>query len=82
MLRQTHILRLRDRGRAGGSGEGGVRGGRGLPPLMGMGVMGVVSVVGARAGVCTVHGSAASGRLRVTSAALLPLPVFQQRHLR
>lgn len=82
MLRQTHFLRLRDGGGAVGSADAGVRGGRGLPPLMGMSVMGVVSVVGARTGVCTVRGRAAASQLRVTAAALLPLPVFQQRHLR
>lgn len=47
-----------------------------------MRMMGLLVVVGARlCGSATQRGAAAAGWLRVTTTALLPLAVFQQRHL-
>lgn len=57
-------------------------GGRGLHLLMGLGMMGVLDVMGARPGGGAAQGRAAPDRLRVTTAALLPLAVLQQRHLK
>lgn len=45
-------------------------------------VRGVLAVVGAWPGGRAAKGRAAAGRLRVAAAPLLPLAVFQQRHLR
>lgn len=64
--------------------EGAVRGSWGLHLLMGRldrVMMGVLVVVGARPGGDARQRRAAADWLRVTTAALLPLPVLQQRHL-
>lgn len=79
MIWRTDLLYLWDvcRGR-----EGAVWGGQGLHLLMGEGMMGVLDVVGARPSGGPAQRRAAPDRLRVTAAALLPLTVLQQRHLK
>lgn len=79
---RTDLLYLWDWGGVCRRREGAVWGGRGLHLLMGMGMMGVLAVVGARPGGGTTQRRTAADWLRVTTAALLPLTVLQQRHLR
>lgn len=81
---RTDLLYLWDGGGAvSGGGEGAVWGGRGLHLLMAEGLMGVLAaVVGTGPGGGPAERRAAAGRLRVPTAALLPLTVLQQRHLR
>ena len=57
-------------------------GGWRLHLLMGMGGMGILAVMGARPGGGATQGGAAAKGLWVSTAALLPLAVLQQRHLR
>lgn len=84
MVWRADLFYLRDGGAVDRGGEGAVRGDRALLQLMvGMGMVGVLAVMGDEgAGGGAAHRGAATAGLQVTTAALLPLPVLQQRHLR
>lgn len=92
MVWRADLLDLWDGGGGvGRGGEGAVWGGRVLQLMVGMGMMGLLAVVGGRPGGGGTQGgdataataaTAAAARLCLSAAALLPLAILQQRHLR